>query len=194
MKRKPFAANDKYIIYPLDDEDRSEYSELHRQVNGENSLFHNSAVADLMWEQTVNGETRVYAIYNKECQFCGSMELQKPTSNTPEIGIDLLENFQNKGIAPSVILLFAKAVCERQTVQYFLIKIAASNSHSRHVFEKLGAEFIREEESYYKKIKNIFVGLSATEEDVDDFAKEFEPFDEPIYVYKLSTDTERNTK
>lgn len=194
MKRKPFAANDKYFLYPIADEDREAYVELHSQANGDKSLFLKSEVADLMWEQTVNGETRTYAIYNKEGQFCGTIELQNPTSDTPEIGIDLIEKFQNKGIAPSIIPLFAKAVCERQTVQYFLIRITASNFHSRHVFEKLGAEFIREEESYYKKIKSIFVGLSATEEDVDDFAKEFEPFDEPIYVYKLSTDTERNTK
>ncbi len=190
MDRKSFAANDKYILYPIADEDREAYVELHRQTIGDKSLFLKSKVKDIMWDSTVNGETRVYAIYNKEGQFCGSIELQKPSSDTPEIGIDLLENFRNKGIAPSVIPLFAKAVCKQQNVQYFLIKITASNSHSKHVFEKLGAEFIREEESYYKRIKNIFVGLSATADEADNFAKDFEAYDEPIYVYKLPADIE----
>lgn len=142
MDRKEFTFNNKYRLYPIAEEDREEYVELHRQVNGENTLFKNPMAMDLMWEETINGKTKVYSIYNMEGQFCGSIELQKPTSDTPEIGIDLLESFRNKGVAPSVVPLFAKAVCEQQNVQYFKIRITASNSHSKHVFEKLGAKFI----------------------------------------------------
>lgn len=192
MDRKEFTSNNKYRLYPIAEEDREEYVELHRQVNGENTLFKNPMVMDLMWEETINGKTKVYSIYNMEGQFCGSIELQKPTSDTPEIGIDLLESYRNKGVAPSVVPLFAKAVCKQRNVQYFIIRITASNSHSKHVFEKLGAEFIEEEESLYKKIMKKFIGLRESTEEASKLAEKYEADDEPVYVYKLSGDMEHN--
>lgn len=192
LDRKEFTFNNKYRLYPIAEENREDYVELHRQVNGENTLFKYPMVMDLMWEETINGKTKVYSIYNMEGKFCGSIELQKPTSYTSEIGIDLLESFRNKGVAPSVVPLFAKAVCKQQNVQYFKIRITASNSHSKHVFEKLGAKFIEEEESSYKKIMKKIIGLKEGAEEASKLADKYEADDEPVYVYKLSANMEHN--
>ena len=42
--------------------------------------------------------------------YCGNMELQYPDSKTPEIGIDLMEDKRNKGIAPKIVRLFVRKV------------------------------------------------------------------------------------
>lgn len=188
MERKEFISDGKYFIYPIADEDREDYTELHRQTNGETTLFKNPVTKNMMWEVTLNGVTKIYSIYNSENQYCGSIELQNPTSETPEIGIDLLENFRNKGIAPLVIPMFAKAVCKQQNVRNFIIKITASNSHSIHIFEKLGAEFIGEEESFYKKLVKMYTEMCKSSEEAYELAKSHETDDEPVYVYKLLAD------
>lgn len=62
----------------------------------------------MMWEQVLEGEDKVFSVFEINGDYCGSLELQNPDSDTPEIGIDLFENKRNKGIAPKVVKLLAK--------------------------------------------------------------------------------------
>lgn len=50
----------------------------------------------------------MFSIFNHDGEYCGSIEIQHPEADTPEIGIDLLENKRNKGIAPKVVVMLAK--------------------------------------------------------------------------------------
>ncbi len=43
-KRKIFAADGEFTICPIANEDRSDYVELHRQLNGEKSLYCESVI------------------------------------------------------------------------------------------------------------------------------------------------------
>lgn len=144
------------IICTLSDEDRKDYVELHRQLNGETSLYLNPQSKDMMWEQTLNHSNGIFSLFIKNGDYCGSMELQVSDSNTPEIGIDLVEDKRNRGIAPRAVRLFAKRVCEEKQVDYFLIRISSANLHSQHVFEKLGAVKIGVEESPFSKFVERF--------------------------------------
>ncbi len=49
-KRKIFALDGEFTICAIANKDRSEYEELHRQLNGEKSLYLNSLSKDMMWE------------------------------------------------------------------------------------------------------------------------------------------------
>ena len=62
-------------------------------------------------------------MFTADGDYCGSIELQQSDSNTPEIGIDLLESKRNQGIAPKAVRLFAKKICEIRKVDYFVICI-----------------------------------------------------------------------
>ncbi|MCM1235980.1 MAG: GNAT family N-acetyltransferase [Ruminococcus flavefaciens] len=137
-KREIFASDGEFVICMISDEDRKDYVELHRQLNGETSLYLNSLSKDLMWEQTLNHVESIFSLFTADGEYCGSIELQYPDSDTPEIGIDLLENKRNRGIASKAVRLFAKRVCEEKEVNYFLIRISSANLHSQHVFEKMG--------------------------------------------------------
>ena len=147
LDRKAFASNEKYSLYSLIDEEREMYYELFKKRAMERNLDFDEKYLKLMWNSLHEIKSRVYSIYDNFDNYCGYIELDNPTSDTPEIGIEIAVDFRNKGIAPSIVPIFIKAVCEQQFVEYFEVKIYKTNSHSRHVFEKLGAEFVKEEKS-----------------------------------------------
>lgn len=186
-KREIFATDGELIICMISDEDRNDYVELHRQLNGETSLYLNPLSKDMMWEQTLNHAEGVFSLFATDGDYCGSIELQHLDSNTPEIGIDLLESKRNKGITPKAVRLFAKRVCEEKKVDYFLIRIFSTNLHSQHVFEKLGAVKIGEEESTFLKFVEKF-GEIAGEKELEDYKYLFgESNDEVVYRYRLNS-------
>ena len=192
MKREIYASDGKYMLFQISDEDRDSYVELHRQLNGESTLFLNPHCNDMMWEQVVEvNEDIVYSIYDNDGEYCGSIELQNYDSATPEIGIDLLENKRNKGIASEVVRLFAKRVYEERRVEYFLIRISSKNPHSRHVFEKMGVVFIGTTESPFDVImrncKNVLEEMNGNASSQDELEKDIckGSEKETIYEYKL---------
>ena len=144
------------------DEDREYYVELHRQLNGESSLYLNPRSKDMMWEQTLNDADNIFSVFTVNGDYCGSMELQQSDSRTPEIGID-----------------------------YFLIRISSNNLHSQHVFEKMGAIRIGEENSLFSRYVNTFEESAIKEiPDMEKFRELFkEDINERIYRYRLNPDT-----
>lgn len=137
--REVFIEDEIYRICPMIDEDRELYVELQRQIIGEHTLFLNSAVKDKMWETTLNSDdSQEFSIFDVDNNYCGNLCLQNKKSKTPEIGIDLREDCRNIGIAPRVIKMFARQYFLKNEIDYFVIRIASNNSHSKHVFEKLG--------------------------------------------------------
>lgn len=186
-KREIFATDGEFIIYAIANEDRSDYVELHRQLNGEKSLYLNPISKDIMWEQILSNADSVFSLFMANGDYCGSIELQQPDSNTPEIGIDLLECMRNQGIAPKAVRLFAKKVYEKRKVDYFLIRISSNNLHSQHVFEKMGAVKIREEENAFSGFVERFGEIVEKEgQDLEKYRYLFEESDdEVVYCYKL---------
>lgn len=187
-EREIFVADSKFIICMISDDDREDYIELHRQLNGETSLYLNPLSKDMMWEQTLNHAESIFSLFTTDGDYCGSIELQHSDSNTPEIGIDLLESKRNKGITPKAVRLFAKRVCEEKKVDYFLIRISSTNLHSQHVFEKLGAVKIGVEESPFSKFVERFGEIvEKKEQDLEGYKYLFgENGDEVVFRYKLN--------
>lgn len=195
-KREIYATDGEYIIYPIAEEDREYYVELHKQLNGESTLFLNPVCKDMMWEQVLTGKDKVFSIYDKGGDYCGSIELQHPESDTPELGIDLMESKRNKGIAARAIKLVARRAYGDKHVEYFLIRISSRNPHSKHVFEKMGVIPLRTTESTFKTFMNDFKDVMKNTE-VDDAMEErlkkiFDNADdleeEVVYEYKLTSE------
>lgn len=195
MNRKIFAADEKYLILPVEDEDHDNYVELHRQLNGNETLFLNPICKDMMWEQVLTGKDKVYSIFSKEGEYCGSIELQNSETNTPEIGVDLLENKRNQGIGPRTVKIFAKACYETRKVDYFLIRISSRNPHSKHVFEKMGVIPLKTTEGVFKTFIKDFKGRISDTVSVDEIEGNLMRFwgenaesaeEERVYEYKLT--------
>lgn len=188
MGRDIFAADGEFIICPISNADRCDYVELHRQLNGEASLYLNPVSRDMMWEQILKNADSVFSLFTENGDYCGSIELQQPDSNIPEIGIDLLENKRNQGIAPKAVRLFAGRVCEIRKIDYFLIRISSNNSHSKYVFERMGAIKIGEEETAFSRFVEEFSEIAEKEgQDLERYRDLFgESIDEVVYRYRLN--------
>ncbi|SCI87109.1 Uncharacterised protein [uncultured Roseburia sp.] len=190
-ERKIFASDEDFIICNISDADRSNYVELHRQLNGKASLYLNPISKDMMWKQILDNADSVFSLFTGNGEYCGSIELQQPNSNTPEIGIDLLAEKRNQKIAPKAVRLFARRVYEIRKVDCFLIRISSKNQHSIHVFEKMGAVKIGEEETAFSRFREKF--RKTAEEgglDLEKFRHLFrESADEIVYCYSLNPDT-----
>ncbi len=119
-KREIFATEGEFTICAIANEDRSDYVELHRQLNGEKSLYLNPLSKNMMGEQILSNAGSVFSLFTTNGNYGGSIELQQSDSNTPEIGIELLEGKKNQGIAPKAVRLFAQKVCEIRIFDYFL--------------------------------------------------------------------------
>lgn len=188
--RKIFAINEDFIICNISDEDRSDYVELHRQLKGEDSLYLNPRSKDMMWEQILSNADSVFSVFTAKWEYCGSIELQNYDGNTPEIGIDLLENKRNQGIASKTIRLFAEKVYETRQVDYFLVHISSKNLHSQHVFEKMGAVKIGEEETNFLRLVKIFGETVERMGELEKFRHLLGESDgEMVYCYRLNPDT-----
>ena len=193
MNREIYATDGEYSLLPISDEDRENYIELHRQLNGEQTLFLNPYCKDMMWEQVLKGNDKVFSIFNCDGEYCGSTQIQRPESDIPEIGIDLLENKRNKGIAPKVVVMLAKRAYQDKPVEYYLIRISSRNPHSKHVFEKLGAVTIGTTEStfntFMKNFKKVMGDTDAGDDVQDKLRKYFDECkdseEEVVYEYKL---------
>lgn len=151
MEREIYAAGEGYILTPMTDADRANYEELLRQTDGNDSL-----PSDEKWDKLMTGEAECYfSIFDEHGEYCGCIEFQNCRSKTPEIGLTLLESKRNNGIAAKVVKLLVKKACSEQEIEYFEVKIKAENSHCRHVFEKLGAEKIGEDEYALAKLRRL---------------------------------------
>lgn len=58
MSREIFTSNDKYILYPLSEEDRSNYLELNAQIEGNSIILRKHS--DCIWESVMEDTTNFF--------------------------------------------------------------------------------------------------------------------------------------
>ena len=148
--------NDKYILRVLNEEDRENYLKLYQENPIVASAFSKMSdvdydeFAEFMWEKIPEEDSLYVSVFLKEdYTYVGNIVVQHMSLTTPEIGIDVLEEYHRQGIAYETIPLFAKRVQELMPVDYFVVRIYSDNEPSKKLFEKLGAEVMGKEPSEF---------------------------------------------
>lgn len=120
-----------------------------------------------LWETTQNPTELTCMIYLRDGdQFCSRVNMQKTDEEVPELGIDLLEKYQNQGYGPEAITAFANWYGESRHVSEIKVRIMAVNTRSAHVFQKLGAEYLQEDPSFSAAIKRLAEELPEKQETI----------------------------
>ena len=91
LNRQVYVSDNEFIICPIADEDRDNYVELHRQINGEHTLFLNEHCKDMMWEQVLEGEDKVFSVFEINgdcCVACDKSQIR--IGSTVKNGIKIL--------------------------------------------------------------------------------------------------------
>lgn len=194
MSNKIYAAERELSLVCLSEEDKENYIKLRRQVTASPIFYDNPELAAIMWESAIEGDERNYSIY-KEGAYCGNVVLQHSSEDIPEIGVDLLEEYRNQGIASKAIKLLVKTDYKERQGEYYLLRVSSRNLHSKHMVEKMGAVFIGYEESefvtFMRKLREI-AGDCDWSTVSDKMKKYFDADDEQdeeiVYRYKLTPD------
>lgn len=109
-----------------------------------------------MWETTQDPTILTHVIFLRDGdQFCGRVNMQKTDEEIPELGIDLLGEYQNQGYGPEAIAAFANWYGKSRHISEIKVRITAANTRSAHVFQKLGAEYIQDDPSFLKAAENL---------------------------------------
>lgn len=130
MIRKIEEGDQKYRDIIVDDSNKytyydEEYKELYRKA---------------YWaEQDKDDIYNCWIFIKKTGEFAGHICMQRIWEKEPEIGIRIIEEHRNKGIGPESVKAFANWYCEKHNINTLTLTIKNSNSHSKHMFEKLGA-------------------------------------------------------
>ena len=104
-----------------------------------------------MWETSQDPTTLTYLIFLWDGdRFCSRVNMQKTDEKIPELGIDLLGEYQNHGYGPEVITAFANWYGKSRHISEIKVLITAVNTRSAHVFQKLGAEYIQDDPSFFE--------------------------------------------
>lgn len=120
-----------------------------------------------LWKTTKNPSVLSYLIFLRDGgQFCGRVNMQKIDEEVPELGIDLLEKYQNHGYGPEAITTFANWYGENRHVSEIKVRIMTVNTRSTHVFQKLGAEYLQEDSTFSAAIKRLVEELPEKQETI----------------------------
>lgn len=147
-----FAETEHYIMKECCAADKESYVALYK----ENSIFASATsgmnkkefddYVEFAWTSFAEEDAIRVSVFKKDTsEYIANIVLRNLNSDTPELGIDVLQNFQRQGIASEVIPKFASRIMELQKINYFLVRIYSDNVASTELFKKLGAVYIGNE-------------------------------------------------
>lgn len=174
---------EKMVLRELNETDKELYLLAASEEPGCENLYNDDVSANIMWSLAYSGKgkRKNYAIENENNVFIGFCNIEE--GETPEIGINLLPVYQGRGIGIKAIKLLWKKISQERKVQYFVARVEESNVNSIKMFEKLGAEVIRTEESdALKRLRE----LALVDNSFDDIIASMEKFHAQIRQYSWS--------
>lgn len=151
--------NDKYILNALTEEDKENYLKLYREnsivakVSSKMSDVDYDEFAEFIWKKLPKDDAIYVSIFlSTDNTYVGNITMKHLSSDTPELGIDVLQQFQRRGIAYETIPMFAKRVLELKKVEYFMVRVYSDNVASTKLFEKLGVVKLGKEQSEFAEV------------------------------------------
>ena len=173
----------KIRLRELKEADRELYLLAASEEPGCEELYSDNLIANILWSLAYGdkGERKYFAVENEEGSFIGYCSVEE--GETPEIGIDLLPDYQSKGIGVTVIRLLWIRISQERKLRYFIARVEAKNTKSIRMFEKLGAKIMNTEESNLVKYLRELV---LKDKSFEASLKKLEEFNSKIRQYRWS--------
>lgn len=121
----------------------------YREVSYAHFSYKNAFTEKFMqtiWKE-INGVSGLAcAIIEKSIgETCGFCQLKNVDTSTPEVGIDMRDDYMGRGYAQEALRLLLDYASRCFKVHCFIWKVNEANKVSRHIAEKLGGVLISEE-------------------------------------------------
>lgn len=139
-----YAQDDKYILRAIRETDKEDYLRYYREDHMWGQYFGKPDLdpSEGLWRDFIHpGIINTVIIRKKDgayCGFCGLQEFLK--SETPELSIELMEEFHHQGIGTAVVPMLMKHYAEKTGTNTFVAKVSPSNLPSQGLMRKLGGQ------------------------------------------------------
>ena len=173
----------KIRLRELKETDRELYLLAASEEPGCEKLYSDNLCANITWSLAYGdkGKRKNFAIENEEGDFVGYCNVEE--GETPEIGINILPDYQGKGIGGTAIRLLWIRISQERKFTYFIARVEEKNTKSIRMFEKLGAKIMDTEESnLVKHLRELVLSDKSFEVTL----KELEKFNSKIRQYRWS--------
>ncbi len=140
------AITERLLLRTLNENDKDHILRISRQspliADFEKADVITSHFREICWQnETAPGILPALIFLKNSETLVGRVCMQKIDTPTPEVGIDLLAEYRNNGFGPEAIIAFCNWYAGKFDLAKVNIRISQDNSHSIHVFEKLGAVY-----------------------------------------------------
>ena len=131
-----FLQTEGYTLYRILSAEKPQYESL---AQAEHPDFLRNTGNGLAWDDLLSEDHLTCSILQRDTgAFCGFCQLHWVFSDVPELGIDLLPEYHQKGIAAEILPSFLKQAKMLLKNEYFYSKIKKNNIPSQKLAEKIG--------------------------------------------------------
>lgn len=144
---KIIAVTERLIIREIEQTDEELVGLLHEDDTWLNGLIgraeENETKKKENWRIVNSPDTYNGMIFLRDSrEFVGKICMQHTENEIPDLGINIMSEHQNKHYAAEATAAFCNYYSEKHKLKKVIVQISDDNSHSIHVFEKIGAEYI----------------------------------------------------
>lgn len=163
---------DRLMIREMEETDTEIFFQLYKETTPYPNLLEKNEYRKTCWTEATTPSTFNAMIFLKDNNdFVGRICVQFIDSPLPEVGIDILKTHQNKGFGPEAIVGFCNWFCKKNSLSKVKVRIMKENSHSIHVFKKLGAEYLTSTPYFSENIIS-FIKESFPNEDLSELSQD----------------------
>ena len=150
-KGQVFVEDNKYKLLRYEESDKDIYMQILYEIFGKNTKYLDSSFWEKSWNEILMDDDKLALkiIDIEKNIYVGEVSLENIHSYCPEIGIHIMKEYRNRGIASRVLPLFIDKIKSLVVAGYFLARIRSNNWISIKLFEKLGVIKIGEEGKEY---------------------------------------------
>ena len=162
---KKYGEGKQVYIRKLIEEDYLTYKEVSYAHFSYKNVF-TEKFMQTIWKEVNAANGFPCAIIEKSTgETCGFCQLKNVDTPTPEVGIDMRDDYMGRGYAQEAVRLLIDYVSTYFEVDYFIWKANKANTVSRHIAEKMGAVLISEEPTMEQWIIDYGKKLGALKEE-----------------------------
>ena len=140
-----FGDGKQVYIRKLTEEDYPTYREVSYAHFSYKNVFTEKFMQTIWKEVNAASGFACVIIEKSTGEICGFCQLKNVDTPTPEVGIDMRDDYMGRGYAQEAVRLLMDYARGHFKVDYFIWKANKANKVSRHIAEKLGGELASEE-------------------------------------------------
>ena len=150
----------------LQEGDQKDYMDLIIKLSLNPKMYKNETVYDFAWSYALNtdNETHFSIFSTKNGSYIGDLLLKESPNDDPEIGINILPEYQKQKWGYNAITTFLEYLKNKNGVSKVIVRIYSDNEASQALFRKFNLKKIGTEDSTYvafMKRANAILGKEA---------------------------------